>query len=131
MTSEKKSDKKEMDPPRHNLVSYPKELPTHSITHIIQHLRGIEVLPLPELGQHFCTAGGCAFEMMKSSPTPVGAGAESSEDCSKLSDEELADKLSAATAPQGAEAGAESLLPLIMPYLIEAAMRIFSGWFRR
>lgn len=91
------------EPVGHNMVSYPADLSVilHSSGHIAGHLRGKETLALPDLGQHATTVIGCGLEFARTGPQPVGETA--SVDYKAMSNEELADALESATAPQAGE----------------------------
>lgn len=130
MTNEKKEQKSKATPVGHSIVTYPRELPTHDIGHIIAHLRGQEVIPIPDLVQHCTTTIGCGMEYMKKGPQPVGATIElSKEDYSVMSNGELADTLESAMAPQAAADAEAEALPVwvitVLPVLYDVLRRFF------
>lgn len=118
-------------PAGHVPVDFPREVPLHSVMHIVGHLRGTEQLGIPELLQHAGVILGCTGAMMIPGPPEGGTLATSAPQA--LSNEALADELEngfkAAAAPQGAEAAA--IPPWLIPILFEAAMRIFNEWLNR
>lgn len=122
---------KDAVPAGHNEVIYPREVPTHSVGHIIGHLRGVESLPIPDFVQHCTTVIGCGMEFLKANPQPVGATAEMPYgDPKGLTNEELADALESATAPQGSGiAGADpaEAFPwaIVLPLIVDAIRRYF------
>jgi hypothetical protein len=118
-------------PVGHNEVIYPREVPTHSVGHIISHLRGSDVLPVPDFVQHCTTVIGCGMEFLKANPQPIGSAAQSPYgDPRGMSNEELADALESAMAPQGSGiAGADpaEAFPwaIVIPLLADAIRRYF------
>lgn len=131
MTNAPKKTEPQANPVGHNEVTYPREIPTHSVSHIINHLRGVDVLPVPDLVQHCTTTIGCGMEFLKANPQPVGATAESPYgDPKGMSNEELADALESATAPKGSGiAGADpaEAFPwaILLPLVVDVIRRYF------
>lgn len=117
-------------PVGHNEVTYPREIPTHSVSHIISHFRGQETLSLPDLGQHAATVIGCSCELMKSQPVGDSGPDQPHGNPRTLSNEALADILesecNAVNAPQSSVNPVGAFPAWLIPILIEAAIRIFS-----
>lgn len=87
------------------LYPYPVDFLT-PIKLVVNHLRGVEVVPAVELGHAAWQLAGVALSHIDPHPAVKGA------DCAKLSDAEMADKLEALTVPQGAAIDWVSLLAL-------------------
>ena len=62
-------------PVGHVTVDFPKELPLHSVGHLIAMFRGAEPRSIPDVLQHAGVILGCAGKLMESGqPMPIGAG---------------------------------------------------------
>lgn len=114
----------ENEPLGHVPVDFPREIPMHSVMHIAGHLRGTETLTVSEGLQHAGVILGCSGKLMESEgPTPVFATADCPVNPDDCTDEELADCLESACAPQAA--GPVGAFPAwLIPIVLEVLRRL-------